>query len=180
MKKLIVGLMVVGLVGMMGLPVMAATTDSANVSLIVTPVVKVDLNVSPTYYNFGFVDVLTSTASITSLTLTNAGDVGINIDKTVWDDAEWRIDYSSTTQDGFGLWAMTDDNQPGQSNYTTVNGHEFDNEIGTFSNLTELGGGDESMDPSDTESIWFRLDMPDNVGNTNQQTIHIRLRGYQQ
>ena len=181
MKKLVVGLMVIGLVGMMGLPAMAATTDSANVSLLVTPVVKVDLDVSPTYYNFGFVDVMTSTASITALTLTNAGEVGLNIDKTVWDDAEWRIDYSSTTQDGFDLWAMTKNSQPGLATFDSEANYKFTKGTGE-SNFSDLfshdTAADEDLDSEETAELWFRLDMPVFVTNTNQQTIHVRLRGF--
>lgn len=176
MKKLIIGLMAVGLVGMMVLPAMAATTDSANVNLYVTPVVVVDLNVSPTYYDFGFVDVETSTASVTALTLTNDGDVGINIDKTVWDDGAWYINLSTTTQDGFDLWALTNATQLGHDSY--IGGHAFSEtkQDGGFTRLTNLGGTDEDLDPEETANLWFRLDMPRYVTTINQQTIHIRLR----
>ncbi len=179
MKKLIVGLMVVGLVGMMAGTVMAQSTDSANINLLVTPVVVVQLSVSPTYYDFGDVNVGVSTCSITALTLSNDGTVGLTVDKAVWSDDEWRIDYSSTTQDGFGLWAMTNASQPGQADFTTGNFHDFSNVEGNggLNDLTESAGGNESMNPSDTEDLWFRLDMPASVGNTNQQTIQVRLRG---
>ncbi len=180
MKKLIIGLMAVGLVGMMVLPAMAATTDTANVSLLITPVVRVVLSVSPTYYNFGFVDVKTSTASVTALTLTNWGEVGITIDKTVWDDAEWRIDYSSTAQDGFNLWAMTRPSQPGVGDYDNAN-YEF-SASSKNAGFTDLYCGnpveDEDLDPKESANLWFRLDMPVSVTNTNLQTIHVRLRGF--
>ena len=165
----------------MGLPAMAATTDSANVTLIVTPVVKVDLTVSPTYYNFGYVDVLTSTASITSLTLTNAGDVGLTVDKAVWDADEWRIDYSSTTHDGFDLWAMTKNSQPNLTTFDNVANYKFTKGTGdsSFSDLyCKDTVGDEDLDSEETANLWFRLDMPVYVTNTNQQTIHVRLRGF--
>ncbi len=179
MKKLIVGLMVVGLVGMMAGPVMAQSTDSANVNLLVTPVVVVQLSVSPTYYDFGDVDVGVSTCSVTALTMSNDGTVGLTVDKAVWSDDEWRIDYSSTTQDGFGLWAMTNDSQPGQADFTTGNNHDFNNIEGDpgLDDLMDNVGGNESMNPSDTENLWFRLDMPASTGNTSQQTIQVRLRG---
>ena len=60
MKKLIVGLMVVGILGVMVVTSEAAT-EAARVDLYVTPVVTTSLTISTTYYNFGDVDVDTST-----------------------------------------------------------------------------------------------------------------------
>ena len=181
MKKLIVGLMVVGLVGMAAGSALAGSTDSANVSLMVTPVVSIDLNVSPTYYNFGFVAVKISTCSMSALTLTNAGSVGLTVDKAVWDDAEWRIDYSSTTQDGFDLWAMTKNSQPGLATFDSEANYKFTKGTGE-SNFSDLfshdTAADEDLDSEETAELWFRLDMPVFVTNTNQQTIHVRLRGF--
>lgn len=179
MKKLIVGLMVVGLIGMVAGSAMAATTDSANINLYVTPIVTVNLSLSTTYYDFGNVSVMTSTCSVTALTLTNSGGVGFHVEKCVWDDDGWRVDYSSTTQDGFGLWAMTGASQPGQSSFTTGNTHDFIETTEpptTFNNLTNNTGTPVTMQPSDTEKLWFRLDMPYSVSSQSQQTINVRLR----
>ena len=176
MKKLLVVGMVVGLLGLMAGTVMAASTDSANVNLLVTPVVLTSLTVSPTYYDFGNVDVKASTCSVSALTLTNDGTIGILIDKTLWAQDGWRIDYSSTAQDGFDLWAMVGDNQPGQATFETALSSFNETGLYALNALTEGSGTQVDMDPLDTESIWFRLDMPGTVTETRQQLLHVRLR----
>lgn len=182
MKKMILVLMVVGLLGVMAGMAQAQSTDSANVNLLVTPVVSVQLSVSPTYYDFGSVAVGISTCSVTALTLSNDGTVGLTVEKAVWADDDWRIDYSSTTQDGFGLWAMTNASQPGQASFTTGNNHDFDNVLGDsgFDELMNSGGTNVSLNPAATGELWFRLDMPASTGNTDEQTIQVRLKGISQ
>jgi len=179
MKKLLLAVLVAGLLGLAGGNLMAATsTDSANINLLVTPIVAVDLNVSPTYYDFGNVMVKTSTCSVTALTLTNAGTVGFSVDKAVWDDGtDWEITKSSTEQNGFDLWAMVKATQAGMADYTTAADYKMNKVVGSggLNNLKD-GGTLVTMDPLATRNLWFRLDMPTSVGNMNQQTIKVRLR----
>ena len=178
MRKLILGmLLVMGVVGLMAGTAMAVTsTDSADVNLLITPVVICDLNVSPTYYNFGSVRVKKSTCSVTALVLTNAGDVGITIDKTVWTDDAWDITKSSTSQDGFDLWAMVQAGAPGQVAYTTSQSSFNESGLQAINALTYDTKVKVDMSPTDTANLWFRLDMPRYVTSDVQRTIHVRLR----
>ncbi len=178
MKKLIVVLMVVGLVGMV-VGTAKAATDSANINLLITPVVTVDLSVSPTYYDFGSVDVQVSTCSILALTLSNDGTVGVTLDKTVWNDGgDWDITVSSTVQDGFDLWAMTQNAQPGQGDYTDNNDRfvktEGNGGYNVLYNRDEAS--QEDLDSEETKNLWFRLDMPKYTTNVNEKTINVRIR----
>ena len=179
MKKLLAVLMVVGLLGMMAGTVMAgSSTDSANVSLLVTPVVTASLTVSPTFYNFGSVDLNKSTCSTSGLTITNDGDVGITVDKTVWDDASWDVTASSTVLDGFDLWAMASDTAVGQGDFeTALSSFNESALMSAYNALTDISKAAISIDPLNTKSIWFRLDMPKYVTVSGEQTIHVRLRG---
>ena len=178
MKRLVVGLVVVGLVGMMGGTAMAQSTDSANVNLFVTPVVSVVLNVSPTYYMFGNVAVQVSTCSITPLVLSNDGTVGVLLEKAVWADDDWNITLSSSTHDGFDMWAMTQVAQPGQATFTDSN-DKFVKTLGD-SGYNDLYNRDdvqpEDLDSEETENLWFRLDMPKYTTNTNEKKIQVRIK----
>ena len=179
MKKLLMALMVVGIMGLGVGTVMGASTDSANINLLVTPVFTVDLNVNPTYYNFNNVSVQASTCSIAALTLSNNGTIGFLVDKAVWEDDEWDIVKSSTEQNGFDLWAMVQAAQPGQAGYDNAGSYKLTKVLGSdgFTNLIDKDETAQvNMDPTFTENIWFRLDMPKYVENVNQQTITVRLR----
>ena len=176
MKKLIVGLMVVGMIGMMA-GIGYAATDAAYINLLVTPVVTTSLTVSPTYYVFGSVAVGTSTGSATALTLTNNGDIDFSVQKEVTNDDDWVIEISSTAKDGFDLWALVSDNQPDHAAFVTA--------VSSFgkdgiNQLTNLHDGDDSnnqlaMSKDQTDLLWFRLDMPYAVSQSAEQTITVRL-----
>ena len=182
MKKLIIGLMAVGLVGMMGLPVMAATSDTADIYLLVTPITNVDLTITTTnYYDFGSVDLEVSTYSATGITLKNSGNVGITVEKAVWDDGEWDITLSSTVNDGFDLWAMANATIPGGlGDFETAKSSFSKSGAGAYAymnDLTDSGGVAVEMDAEATENIWFRLDMPKYTTTNDQKTIQVRILG---
>ena len=162
--------------GMMAGDMMAASTDSVNINLLVTPVVVTDLSVAPTFYDFGSVDVDISTSSLTALVLSNDGSVGVTIDKSVWADDDWDITAGTSTQDGFNLWAMVASGVPGLVGYETAISSFNESALAAYNALTEGSGTAVSMNPSDTDNLWFRLDMPVSVANTNQKTIQVRLR----
>ena len=169
-------LMAIGFIGMMAGSLMAASTDSVNINLLVTPVVATDLSVSPTFYDFGSVPVNISTSSLTALVLSNDGSVGVSIDKSVWADDSWDITAGTATQDGFNLWAMVASGVPGLVGYEASISSFNESALAAYNALTEGSGTAVSMNPSDTDNLWFRLDMPASVGNTNQKTIQVRLR----
>ena len=183
MKKLILALMVVGLVGMMAGTGMGASTTGVTVNLFVTPVVIVDLEISPTYYDFANVSLGTSSNSVTGLNVKvgDEGNVGIKLEKAVWTDDGWDVTLSSTVQDGFDLWAMTratESARPGLADYTTANGHAYDETaLITYNNLTIHGSNTQStLDLDEEASLWFRLDMPVSATESRQQKLQVRVR----
>ena len=176
MKKLIVGLMVVGILGMMAGMGEAAVTDDVKINLFITPVVITSLTVSPTYYNFGSVDVDTSTGSVTSLLLTNDGDIDITIEKEMLEDgANWDITLSSSVEDGFRLWAMVSAGQPSHAAFETGVSSFSKVALSTLNDLTDTTGTQVEMSKDETKNLWFRLDMPYAVSVTDEQKIKIRL-----
>lgn len=178
MKKMILGLMVVGLVGMMAGLAQAQSTDSASVNLLVTPVVTVDLSVSPTYYVYGNVAVQVTTCTITPLVLSNDGTVGVLLEKAIWSDDDWNITLSSTVQDGFDIWAMTRIIQAGQGDFSDSN-DKFVKVVGDggYNDLYNRNAGtQEDLDSEETENMWIRLDMPKYTTNTNEKTIQVRIK----
>ena len=180
MKKMfLVMLVVMGVVGMMAGVAMAATSTTY-ISLLVTPITSTSLMVSPTYYNFGNVAVKTSTCSTTALTLTNNGSVGVTVDKVVWDDDTWRVDYSSTTQDGFRLYAMVNVSAAGAALFDTGKATFTTTAQTGWNALTNSSAAAVTMNPDATNSLWFRLDMPKSTSNQAQKTIHVRIRGTSQ
>ena len=178
MKKMILVLMVVGLVGMMAGMAQAQSTDSASVNLLVTPVVSVQLSVSPTYYVYGNVAVQVSTCTTAALVLSNDGTVGVLLEKAIWADDDWDITLSSTVQDGFDIWAMTQVLQPGQGTFTD-NNDKFTKDLGdaNYNTLYNRDGGvQEDLDCEETQNMWVRLDMPKYTTNTNEKTIQVRIK----
>ena len=176
MKELIIGLVVVGLVGMMAGMGMAASTDT-HINLYVTPIVITSLTISSTFYNFGLVDAATSTGSVSALTLTNNGNIDISVEKEVTFDDDWDIKLSSTTKDGFILWAMVSAGQP--SHLAFENGlSSFSNvALDTPNNLTDTTGTQVSMSKDENKDLWFRLDMPYSLSTGDEQKITVRLIG---
>ena len=179
MRKLIIGMMVVGLVGMMAGGVQGASTDAADINLFITPIVTVILDVSPTYYDFGSVEMETSTKTLNALAMTNDGNVGFTVEKAVWDDGGWDVTASSTTTDGFDLWAMVNNTQPTLANFVTAVSSFNESGTGndTYMNaLTDITPAQVEMSPTDTENLWFRIDMPQYVTTEAQQKIQVRLK----
>jgi hypothetical protein len=175
MKKLIVLLMVVGLMGLMAGMGEAADTDDVKINLFVTPIVTTSLTVSSTFYYFGLVDVETTTGSVSALTLTNDGDIDITVEKEVLSTGDWFVTRSSTTEDGFILWAMAATSQPSHAAFVAASSSFSKAGLSTLNDLTETGGAQVEMSKDETKDLWFRLDMPYAVSLSAEQKLQIRL-----
>lgn len=177
MRKMVLVLLGVLVLGMPALVLAANTQD---VSVVVTPIVAASLTASPTFYSFGNVNLSTQTVATSSITVTNNGTVGINLEKTVWADAGWDITLSTGVQDGFDLWLMSNASAPGVGTYTSGNAHNFIKTLQTYNNLTNSSGVQVNLGLSASTGVWFRLDTPTNVGSGSQQTIIVRLKAIAQ
>ncbi len=174
MKKLILGLMVVGLVGLMA-GTGEAATDSNDIDLYVTPLVTTSLTVSPTFYNFGIVAVDSSTGSVSALVLTNDGDIEIVIRKEITASDGWYITRSSSAEDGFDLWAMVSDSQPDHATFENTFASFSKTGLGVENILPYTTGSQVTMSKDETNNMWFRLDMPYAVSESREQKIEIQL-----
>ena len=174
MKK---GMMIAVVVMVMAVGAAYAGTVTVDVYIHVTPIVTEALTATPTYYNFGSLAVQTSSNSVTALTLENTGQIGITLEKSVQDDGAWDITLASTALNGFDLWVATSavSARPALTGYTEAT--DRIDTYQTYSNLTGVSNTTQArLDPSATTGLWFRIDMPENVSTSDQQTITVRLR----
>lgn len=148
----------------------------------VVPIVTTSLVSAPTYYNFGNLEVGTSSNSATALELTNDGTIGIKIEKVVWNDDGWNITLSTNQVDGFNLWAQaksTEAARPNISDFTEADTHNFSKD-GTgssyYNNLTDDTGTQIDLDPEEKANLWLRIDLPAKVTTGSQQRIKVKLK----
>ena len=175
MKKLILGLMVVGLLGVMAGTGMAQTTDTNDIDLYVTPIVITSITVSPTFYNFGDVNVATSTGSASALTLTNDGDIEVAITKEITVSDGWYVTRSSSAEDGFDLWAMISQTQPTHAQFENTFASFSKTGLGVENILPDTSGNQIVMSKAESNNMWFRLDMPYSVSLSGEQKIEVQL-----
>src|ERR1044072_4332774 len=95
MKILAAALFAVSLIGSQAI---AALTDSKDATITVTPVANVTMTLSPSTYDFGNIDVNTSTTSAIPMVLTNTGNVNIAVTAEIQGNdsaTTWVADTSS-------------------------------------------------------------------------------------
>ena len=150
--------------------------DTADVTLTVTPIVVAALTISPTTYAYGNLDLAISSVSASGLTITNSGSVGIKLEKTVTDDGAWILADATGQIDRFVLWSMTNPGRPASGDFTSLNTHNFSTTLTEYNNLTDSAGTQQTLSPTNTANLWFRLDMPTSVSSGAGQTITVRVR----
>jgi hypothetical protein len=161
-----------------------ANANSVDATITVTPVANVSMALTPSSYNFGNLDVNTSSVSAVAMALSNTGDVDISVTKQIPNDSGVFVaDVSSTTANHYVLYVATSTNRPASSAFVAAN-HRIGKAIantGAASGLTGLGGGTPSITTSGgalpSVDLWYRLDMPTTVTTTAAQTITVRFTG---
>jgi len=191
MRKMILGMMVViGLLGMMAGTGMCTSTDTAHILLLVTPNAIVDLSISTGTIVLGVVDVGKSTVTWQSVVMTNIGSTGFTLEKTVMTDGDlWDITAAPAIENGFNLFAMATSTSATNPFLMRPSITDFETAASSFNKagvglsylnaLTYIDKTKVNMAPTGSTSkknIWFRLDMPTKVSNTNQQSINVRLK----
>ncbi|MFC2048944.1 hypothetical protein ACFLR5_01835 [Elusimicrobiota bacterium] len=159
--------------------ILSAGSATKDIEISIVPIVTTSLISSPTYYNFGNLEVATSSNSETALLLTNDGTVGIKIEKTVLSDDGWDITKSTNQIDGFNLWGQVNPTRPAIAEFTVSDTHQFSKSgIGEsyYSNLTDDSGVQIDMDPGDNRNFWLRIDMPSALTESRSQKIQLRLK----
>lgn len=175
-----------GLLGMgMGLAMaMGRTAGAVDASITVTPNPSLNLTIAPTTYAFGSVDVAISTVSISSLTITNAGQVTLTVNKEITNQsnpAGWTAagtgDPTAST-DRYVLYVATSTFMPFHGGFTNAD-HLFNGQ-GNADALKGIGGGTPALDVSDVADVWFKLVMPTSVSNSTARTITLSFTGVAQ
>ena len=177
----------VGLLGMVGSRSWASNTDAKDATITVTPVGNVTISLTPSSYDFGNLDVNTSSVSAVAMSLANTGNVDVKVKASIQGDdsgSNWVSDTSSTTINHYRLWVATASARP------NVNGSEFGSNnligkavgnTGTPIDLLGLGGLNAvpTINPPTgtlpSVSMWYRLDMPTQVNGSAQRTTLVHF-----
>jgi hypothetical protein len=163
----------------------AANTGTADATITVTPVANVSMALTPSSYNFGNLDVNTSSISAVPMNLANTGDVSISVTKQVPSDAGVFVaDVASTTANHYVLYVATSTSRPGAVSAFSDTDHRIGKAVantGAASALKGLGGSTPNMTVSGGAlpdvDLWYRLDMPTSVTTSAAQTITVRFTG---
>jgi hypothetical protein len=162
----------------------AVATNPVDGTITVTPVATVDLTLSPTTYAFGAIDVGASTVTVSALTLSNSGSVDVTVDKRIQtqsNPAGWSastIASPNNAPNTYALFVATAAARPTAGSFD-VTSHLFN---GTSANaLRGLGGGSPVVTTSagalPSVDLWFRLDMPTSVVDSQAREITVRFTG---
>ncbi len=148
--------------------------DYADGTITVTPVASVSLNLSPSSYAFGSLDVASSSNSATALTLSNSGNVNVSVTKAIQaNPADWVAVASTGTIDSYTLYCATGSSRVGLAAFGS--GTKF----GALANSSALTAQDGLSSPvlpvAGSVDLWFRLDMPASISNQSAKTITVRF-----
>ena len=179
---LIVGMMVMGMLSLNAGRVWAhsrtSVSTTAVVDVLVTPIVTASLIASPTFYDFGLLELNSSSYSASAINLDNNGNIGVTLQKHGADtlSGDWTIAVTSGVNT-FRLYAATATTPPAALS-------EFDdtdrmNDNTTLTDLDAVGSGATQAVITSTESVdvWFRIDMPSATTVSAQQTISVHFVG---
>jgi hypothetical protein len=164
-------------IGFVSRKAMAAATVDA--SITVTPVATVNLSISPTTYAFGNLGIGSQNVATSSLTLTNAGQVNVSVDKRIQTNpADWTAG-TTPGPDTYVLYVATSTTVPLDASLFNDSDHQYGTQ-GNVTALKGLGGSTPNLATSGATSIadlWFRLDTPTSVTVQTPQTITVRFTG---
>ena len=152
---------------------------NADINILVTPgSVSTTLSISTNSYNFGTLDLQTSSNSATAVTLTNTGNVGVSLQKTINYISEGITltnDNPSST-DQFRLRCVSKSTRADLNTDFSVVHTTFSTTVGTYNNLTDTSGNQVILNPSDSSNVWFQIDLPPSVSNSSQRTFTVRFQ----
>ena len=157
------------------------TAHAVDATITVTPNPSLNLTIAPTTYSFGTsVDVALSTVAISSLTITNAGQVSLTVNKAITNQsnpAGWTaagVGDPTPDLDRYVLYAATSTFHPGEQ-FTNAD-HLF-NGLNNANALEGVGGSAPTLGISGRVDVWFKLQMPNSVSNSTARTITVAFTG---
>ena len=180
MKRLVIGLMVVGLIGMAGL----ANAQQASTSTVVKVTCAPALSVSVDIPEYDFVSMGTDESQISSSSATITNDsTGRTEDYTIdcsTYTADWDIVVSTSPgTDEFGLQALFNATPPSSGDFA-VNDCLDDN--ASSQNMddpaftVDSSGYDGDNITKDTQRVlWFRMHTPSNTSSQSQQEVTVTI-----
>ena len=170
----------VGLLGIGSSRAWAGATADATIT--VTPVANVLLQIAPTTYAYGSLNVGVSSITATALTLSNTGQVNVTVTKQITNQSNpsgWTAGVTQDT-DTYRLYCATSTARPSAGDFV-ANGAPLFGALNNSSNLTGSVGTQPSITipggalPS--VNLWFRLDMPTVVTSQAAREITVRFTG---
>ena len=180
MKKLI-GILtgIVLVVGMAGIA-SAATSDS--ITLKISCVVTLSVDIDQEEYNFGDVSARTAEISTDTIAVTNNSG-GLTEDYTIncsTSTADWNLKTSDpldADEDLFSLQALLMATQAGEADYSGKT--FFDTDAGTDQNM-DIGFGTaayigDNVPADAVRNIWFRLHTPGTTTTGNEQSLSVTI-----
>ena len=178
MKKLI-GILL-GIILVVGMAGMASAATSDSITLKISCVVTLSVDIDQAEYNFG--DVAARIAAISTDTIAVTNDSGgLTEDYTIncsTYTADWNLmasDPLDTDEDLFSLQALLKSAQAIEGDYSTK--AFFD---GTDQDMTEANFGTAGYDGDDVpadavRNIWFRLHTPGTTTTPNEQSLSVTI-----
>ena len=180
MKKLI-GILtgIVLAVGMAGIA-SAATSDS--ITLKISCVVTLSVDIDQEEYNFGDVAARTAEISTDTIAVTNNSG-GLTEDYTIncsTSTADWNLKTSDpldADEDLFSLQALLMATQAGEADYSGKT--FFDTNAGTDQNM-DIGFGTaayigDNVPADEVRNIWFRLHTPGTTTSQSEQSLSVTI-----
>ena len=158
---------------------MVYALPNETVTVTVTPSGDVSISLDQATVAFGTLDVNTSSASATAVTITNNGAIGCKLSKGVTTDAaNWTISDSSSTEDGYDLFIGTAVSQPTIADFEAGHADLQITATGASSKfITGIGSGNTqvTLSPTGTCKTWFMIRMPKTVSvpGNQEQTITV-------
>ena len=172
MKNKIIGLVMV----MMLAAGTAFAADTQVVDIYVTPGnVAASLTASPTWYNFGIVNLTASSNTAVAMALTNDGSCGCTVQGEISANPS---DWKATDADPVGLanqyrlWVGTAAARVALNSFDALcNLGALNNPINLCNASGGTGGG--TIIPDASVNLWFQIDMPQDTNNSDERKAQV-------
>jgi len=180
MKKLI-GILT-GIVLVVGMAGMASAATSDSITLKISCVVTLSVDIDQAEYNFGNVNPRTAAISTDTIAVTN-NSLGLTEDYTIncsTSTADWNLKTSDpldADEDLFSLQALLKSTQAIEGDYSGKT--FFDTDAGTDQDM-DIGFGTAAYTGDDVpadavRNIWFRLHTPGTTTSQDEQSLSVTI-----
>jgi len=176
MKRLLVIMAVMLIVGGMVSVVIAVDTDT--MTLTVTAISAIDVTIQPTTYNFGTVALNSTSISTTSTAVKNTSSTSIETYtlRVSADGTGWTIADSTGGDSKVRIQAIWNTTKP--TDITDSTDYNL-NTAGKTCNGTLFAGTEThdgwKEDPGDEEDLWFKLWTPEKSGSVGAKTFYLTI-----